>query len=689
MKTSRAISLLCLLLSSNASAAPGDEMLAAYFRQETAALSRNNLTAFPSLDEWESQRALLRDQLLEMLSLSPLPERTPLQAVVTGKIEHELFTVEKLHFQSLPGLYVTANLYLPKNLDAPAPAILYVCGHARVVKNGISYGNKTAYQHHGAWFARNGYVSLLIDTIQLGEIEGIHHGTHREGLWWWNSRGYTPAGVEAWNSIRALDFLQSRSEIDPDRIGVTGRSGGGAYSWWVAALDERVQVAAPVAGITDLENHVVDGVVEGHCDCMFMVNTYRWDYPVVAALLAPRPLLIANSDKDSIFPLEGVIRTHAQVRHIYNLYSARDKLGLLITEGPHKDTQDLQLPVFRWFNRFFKNDDSQIEMAALRFFEPEELKVFDSLPADERTSKIHETFIAPATFPDFPQNPEQWNTQRQSWIHQLREKVFNGWPTDPPPHQVEEIVSFEKEDLRITAADFISQPSVPLRLFLVQNKSTTAPAEILLHILDDSDWKVFAQSVRSTFGEPLHPHISPASDPDAAQVHIEFQERLSDSNRILAFATPRGIGLTAWNPNQRKQVQIRRRFMLLGQTADGMRVWDIRRTLQTLRELHPETPVSLIARGDMGVNALYAAIFEPELHSIQLTRIPSSHREGPDYLNVLRFLDIPQAAALAAERTPLILLDDPANWTETKTISTRLQWNPAQLQLIPAPARNQ
>src|SRR5438046_3148089 len=80
----------------------------------------------------------------------------------------------KLNFQSLPGLYVTANLYLPKNLTGQAPAILYVCGHGPVIKNGVSYGNKVSYQHHGAWFAQNGYICLIIDTLQLGEIQGIH-----------------------------------------------------------------------------------------------------------------------------------------------------------------------------------------------------------------------------------------------------------------------------------------------------------------------------------------------------------------------------------------------------------------------------------------------------------------------------------------------------------------------------------
>ncbi|MCP4507687.1 MAG: prolyl oligopeptidase family serine peptidase, partial [Fuerstiella sp.] len=227
---------------------------------------------------------------------------------------------EKLHFESMPGLYVTANLYLPAKIDKALPTVLYVCGHARVKEGDVSFGNKTGYQHHGAWFARNGYACLTIDTVQLGEIEGVHHGTYRYDRWWWNARGYTPAGVEAWSCIRALDYLETRSEIDSERIGVTGRSGGGAYSWWIAALDERIKCAIPVAGIATLRNHVVDGCVEGHCDCMYMLNTHRWDYATVAALVAPRPLLISNSDKDRIFPLDGVVKVHRQVRHIYDLY---------------------------------------------------------------------------------------------------------------------------------------------------------------------------------------------------------------------------------------------------------------------------------------------------------------------------------------------------------------------------------
>lgn len=237
-------------------AAPGDAMLARYFADQTRALESACLAKPASSENWPTRQVELRRQLLEMLGLDPLPPKSDLMVSVTGVVEHDKFIVKKLHYQSLPGLYVTANLYIPNHVEQPLPAVLYVCGHGRVVIDGVSYGNKVYYQHHPTWFARNGYVCLVIDTLQLGEIEGTHHGTYREDMWWWLNRGYTPAGVEAWNCVRAIDLLQSQQEVDGERIGVTGRSGGGAYSWWVAAIDERIKCAVPVAGVTDLTNHV-------------------------------------------------------------------------------------------------------------------------------------------------------------------------------------------------------------------------------------------------------------------------------------------------------------------------------------------------------------------------------------------------------------------------------------------------
>ncbi len=408
-----------------------DEKLMDYFRRETKALSDRCLGDLTTSNAWYEGMPKLRAELSEMLGLSPLPPRTDLKATVTKRFEQDTFTVENLHFQSRPGLYVTANLYVPKNLTKPAPTILYVCGHGPVITNGISYGNKFAYHHHGVWFARNGYVCLIIDTLQLGEIQGLHHGTHRENMWWWNSRGYSPAGVECWNGMRALDYLSTRPEVDTDRFGITGRSGGGAYSWFVTAMDDRIKAAAPVAGITDLENHVVDGAVEGHCDCMFFVNTYRWDYPQLAALAAPRPLLLCNSDDDGIFPLDGVTRTQAKLARLYTLLGARDKFGLIITPGPHKDTQELQLPVMRWFNKHLKGEEKPVENAAVKMFSPQQLKVFDTLPSDAGNTNIHDTFV-PVPERVSPRSIKDWQIERDAQLQYLRTKSFGAWATNLP-----------------------------------------------------------------------------------------------------------------------------------------------------------------------------------------------------------------------------------------------------------------
>ena len=385
----------------------GNRMLQGYLERKVTAIEQSgSLAPITTADQWTTQKAEARLQLFDMLGLHPLPDRTPLHPTITGTVDAQDVTVERLHFQSRPGLYVTANFYKPKTPSAkPLPTILYLCGHGVMKEKGISFGNKTAYHHHGLWFARNGYTCLTIDTLQLGEIEGEHHGTHHLGKWWWLSRGYTPAGVEAWNSIRALDYLESRPEVDPKRIGVTGRSGGGAYSWWIAALDDRIACAAPTAGITDLRNHLVDGCIEGHCDCMFQVNTHRWDYDRLAALVAPRPHRISNTDDDRIIPLDGVVRLYQSTRRLYKLLGQEDQIGLHIAQGPHKDTQPLNIGAQHWFNRHLQSADLMhtTSMPATKELAPADLRVFGKdLPADQLNTTIDHTFVPP---PPPPQNP--------------------------------------------------------------------------------------------------------------------------------------------------------------------------------------------------------------------------------------------------------------------------------------------
>jgi dienelactone hydrolase len=666
----------------------GQQMLEKYFRHQVRQIADACLTDIKSKEEWEKRRPELRRQFLEMMGLWPLPARTDLNAVVTGKVDAENFTIEKLHFQSVPGLYVTANLYVPKKTKLPAPTVLYVCGHSNEVINNVSYGSKLKYQHHPTWFAEHGYVCLILDTLELGESQGIHHGSFDNNMWWWQTLGYTPAGVECWNAMRALDYLETRPEVDRKRIGVTGRSGGGATSWWLAAADDRPQCIVPVAGIADLHAHVVEGidphyrhgVINGHCDCMYFVNTYRWDFPMVAALAAPRPLMLGNSNADGIFPVPGYRGLVEKVRRIYDLCSASDKFVVVETPGPHKDTADLRLAAYRWMNYWLKEDSGDTSEPTRQRFPAAQLKVFDRIPDDAANATIHETFVRPA-HPEMPQVSavvrEWWPGQRQHWMDALRNKVFHGWPENPPPLNARPQADIHSNGLRLRAFDFTSEQDIELRLWLLTADKTEKPTITILTALDETGWREWLRELGPSFqnafpGESMPPLNSSLQEQDV--------KTLGFHNWAFAMFAPRGIGLTRIPPlptgpkARNETTDILRRFALIGQTLDGQRVWDVRRAIAVLRSQNDLKDVPLWLQGDreMAGIVLYAALFEPEVARLDLWHLPLSHRQGPIFLNVRRFWDIPQAVALAFPRTIHI-------YTKEGSVGTSWKW-PLQLQ---------
>ncbi len=665
----------------------GDRLLDAYFERETRRLTTRNASFIENTKDWPAAQADLRRQLFEMLGLQPLPARSDLKAEITGSVERDGVIVENLTFQSRPGLYVTANFYRPVKQDGPLPTILYVCGHGGVKIDGVSYGNKTTYQHHGTWFAKNGYTCLTLDTLQLGEIEGKHHGTHNLGRWWWNSRGYTPAGVEAWNGIRALDYLETRPEVDKEKFGVTGRSGGGAYTLWIAALDERIKVAAPVAGITSMQNHVVDGCIEGHCDCMFMVNTYRWDFPLVTALIAPRPLLILNTDKDNIFPVDGVVDVYQKTRKVYEAMGALDKIGLAIYEGPHKDTQPLRVPAFHWFERHFKGieiGDEIEDTRAPKIFEPAELKVFGTLPENERNTFIDDYFTkrVPETLP-LPETAADWTAEKALILNRLQNRSFRGWPAAGEDLNLTEEFREEKDGMALSRWTFDSQAGVRLPFYLVQpaGSATGALDLVVVNALDEEGWSGFLK----TFGQRFAGAFPGATLPEQDTKAYESEKALHASQKWgMVYLPVRGIGPTAWTSDEKERTHIRRRFALLGQTLDTMRIWDIRRGIQALRGIEgvDKPKLWIQADGVMAGNALYASIFEKDVHRLDLHNLPLSHQEGPELLNVLRFTDLPQIAAIAGEKSQLrIYTDDAAKWSYLTEFAKKMEWPEKQLQI--------
>jgi hypothetical protein len=302
-------------------------------------------------------------------------------------------------------------------------------------------------------------------------------------------------------------------------------------------------------------------------------------------------------------------------------------------------------------------------------------------------TKIQETFTQTAEA-KIPENAEQWAADKRQWRKTLREKVFRGWPTaDPASHgglDVKEVFSGESSGLRLSALDFTSQrPSIRLRLYLAHPASLDRSRceYVVLHILDEDGWKGFLAAIQSAFAGAVAGETPLVGDQPALD---RLATKLKESRSAAAFIAPRGVGPTAWNPDERKQTQIRRRFMLLGQTRDGMQVWDAARAAVALRSLSDmvDTPLRLSGRGPMAGIALYASLCTPEVARVELQEPPKSHREAPIFLNVLRFLDMPQAVAMAAERSIVrIDQDDESGWEYPEQVARKLGWEKDRLQI--------
>src|SRR5437867_11358338 len=414
-------------------AAARQEMVCNYLKKDAAEISSQCLSDVRDMADWKAQRTLLRRRLMYMLGLDPVPKRTPLHVRITGTLERPNYRIEKVVFQSLPGLYVTGNFYVPRHASGPHPTILYLCGHVPGPT-----GAKSNYQDRAAWFASNGYCCLILDTLEFGEVPGIHHGIHDLNMWNWLSLGYTPAGTEVWNAIRALDYLGTRPEVDKHRIGMTGISGGGAVTWFTAAVDERIAAAAPVCSTYTFGSQAAHWVASGQCDCIFFHNTFLVDFPAVGALIAPRPLLVLSGKKDPDFPPDGYHELFRKVKRIYDLHSefnpGSDRVKEIDDDVAHSD-----IPLFlkasrEWMRRWLKNESATPEVEPAGKETPEDLACLSKLPPDAVNYEIHNLFIPVATLNNWT-SVAAWNNRRQELLQELKEKVFRWFPRTKTPFE--------------------------------------------------------------------------------------------------------------------------------------------------------------------------------------------------------------------------------------------------------------
>jgi len=225
--------------------------------------------------------------------------------------------------------------------------------------------------------------------------------------------------------------------------------------------------------------------------------------------------------------------------------------------------------------------------------EPEQLKVFAELPADQRNTKIHETFVPLAAAPDWPDSASQREHLLGGLLKNLREKSFQGWPEQPGPLAIVQVFSVERDGLRLAAYDFTSQPTIRLRLFTLSAAGRNLEPKRLT-VLDDAAWSAWLAAVRAQFADRFTTEA--VGEPDT-KTWKNMAEAVRAADATWCWLAPRGVGPTAWNQSLKKQVQVRRRFLLLGQTLEGMQLWDVRRAIHAAAEMVGKKSLPLELRG--------------------------------------------------------------------------------------------
>ena len=343
-------------------------------RDDSHTKSHFKARVYRSLSEWEDRREELKRQILVSAGLWPLPEKTPLSPRRFASHVYENYAIEKVVIETFPGFYLAGNLYLPVDRSGPMPGILVAHGHW---KNGrVHHSEDYSVPALCINLAAQGYVVFAYDMLGYNDTQQLKHDfgdTVEEQLW-----SFGPLGIQLWNSVRALDFLESLPGVDPRRLAMTGASGGGTQTFLLAGIDERIQVAAPV--------NMVSAYFQGDDVCEMAsglrVGTNNVE---IAALMAPRPLLLVSSTRD--WTRNTPQEEFPEILAIYRLYHREDQVTNRHINAPHNYNGQSREAVYAFFDRVLlpHGRRSAVPLRETEIFhgKPEELLIGDELRPGE------------------------------------------------------------------------------------------------------------------------------------------------------------------------------------------------------------------------------------------------------------------------------------------------------------------
>lgn len=412
---------------------PAREMMSAYLTKridEQFVLRDKRLKQLETAEDWQARAEEIR---AAMIRWTPLPEqRTPLHARVTGRLERDGYVVENVLFESRPSFFVSANLYLPIGVSGPRPAILNVLGHNSAGKLAETKQRRCIAQ------AKRGFVAMIIDGIGQGErrirdysvfgsLPGSLHRTVGAQAF---LAGTHLFGFMVWDAIRAVDYLCSRPEVDSEKIGITGTSGGGMMSTYILAFEPRISVSVPACNPNTWSHRVHANLSTDHEQVFFGAFREGID-PRGDPLLAhaPKPLLINATTDDNLNPPRGVWALHSWLYRAYSALGHPERLQTTMVEAAHDYNREQREITYAWMMRWLADDTGPYPEGDLVTEEEEDLwsspagNVYELDGSIEPQDLVREYYLQHKKDLSPPQTPEELEERRHELLRVILERL--------------------------------------------------------------------------------------------------------------------------------------------------------------------------------------------------------------------------------------------------------------------------
>lgn len=558
-----------------------------------------NIREIHTVADAERRKQFVRRELLN--DVGELPDyRGSLNPKITGEIHTPTFTIEKAIYESLPGFFVTADIYRP-NLQGRYPAVLLQAGHTQE--------GKVENQRIAANLAMKGFVVLCFDPIGQGERVQTYSSQIEEPLAGWSVPEHIQMGAQSemigqglaryfiWDAMRSLDYLASRPDVDASRIGAAGCSGGGALTTFIGALDSRIKVVIPACYPSSFETLFPTTAVHGEMTFPHFLAS-GLDTADFVELSAPKPWLLQSTETDQFgFSHEGVEHVYHEAQAWYDIYNARGNLGFMVAPGSHGMPLASREAVYQWMIRWLKNGQGDFHEQQVTMFTDAELQAtatghVEDLPG---SLKLHQMLRA--------------DLQR-----------------DEKHGSIPDLIA-ELKSLQISP-----DGSAPMVKMLNTKSSASGTQQNLEIESEPGIWIDATLYLPSAAGRK--PAVVIVRDREDVGVisTATIAEEMSRLGQVVLLLETRTSRLKNTEGRENGDWMSDLQANLIGRNLPAMRAFDILRGVDLLRH-RPDVDANAIrgaARGVAGIWLLLAAAADSHLAAIWLDRTPASLRSALD-----------------------------------------------------------